>query len=313
METLLYLTLPIFVVVGLGWLAARLVIVPASAVAGLNAYVFNFGMPCLVIGILARQPFEALLDLRLLLAWLIAGAVIFVLGALVARVVFSERLKGIAISAQAAAVGNIGFLGLPLLIEAFGDKAAGVLAAALIVDLLVFIPFSILLLEWADQDSARGVAVGQVVKSAFLNPFILSIIAGILLSVSGLSIPGPAGRTVEFLGAAAAPTALFALGLSLAGKSVEGDAVPIGFTIFLKLIVHPAVLLAAMALLGVPAPVAAIGVVLAALPVAGNVFVIAERYQARVRRSSSAVVVSTILAVVTVTLALEFAKRVAGS
>jgi malonate transporter len=134
-------------------------------------------------------------------------------------------------------------------------------------------------------------------------------LAGLAVSLSGLALPTPVDRTITFLGAAAAPTALFALGMSLAGRQVEGNMGQVALMSGLKLVAHPALLLGAMWALNVGPKIAGMGLVLAAMPVASNVFVIAERYGVAVRRCSSAIVVSTAIAVITVTAAIEVAKR----
>ena len=302
METFLNLTIPVFVVIALGWIAARRGIVPEAAASGLNAYVFNFGVPCLVVGTLGRQPFGELIDWAFLGAWLVAGLMVFAVSVLLTRVLFAERAGELAVMGQGAAIGNIGFLGLPLLLEAFGPAGAAPLAAALVVDLILIIPLSILILEAQSGGAGSGASKAvAAIKGALINPFLLSILAGLAVSLSGFQLPGPLDRTITFLGAAAAPTALFALGMSLAGRQV---AVMSG----LKLVAHPALLFAAMWALNVSPKIAGMGLVLAAMPVASNVFVIAERYGVAVRRCSSAIVISTAIAVITVTAAIEVAK-----
>jgi malonate transporter and related proteins len=313
METFLNLTIPVFVVIAIGWIAARKGIVPDAAVSGLNAYVFNFGVPCLVIGTFARQPFGELVEPLFLASWLVAGLAVFGLSALLTRLLFREGPGEMALMGQGAAIGNIGFIGLPLMLEAFGPKGAGPLAAALVVDLVLIIPMSILILEARKGGAGSGVSKAlAALKGAMINPFLLSILAGIAVSLSGITLPGPIDRTIGFLGAAAAPTALFALGMSLAGRQVEGNMAQVGLMSAMKLVAHPAALFAAMTVFKVPPAIAGMGLVLAALPVASNVFVIAERYGVAVRRCSSAIVVSTAIAVVTVTAAIEIARRMAG-
>ncbi|MDX1718439.1 MAG: AEC family transporter, partial [Anderseniella sp.] len=234
----------------------------------------------------------------------------FAVSALLTRVLFAERAGELAVMGQGAAIGNIGFLGLPLLLEAFGPAGAAPLAAALVVDLILIIPLSILILEAQGGGAGSGASKAvAAIKGALINPFLLSILAGLAVSLSGFQLPGPLDRTITFLGAAAAPTALFALGMSLAGRQVEGNMGQVALMSGLKLVAHPALLFAAMWALNVGPKIAGMGLVLAAMPVASNVFVIAERYGVAVRRCSSAIVISTAIAVITVTAAIEVAKR----
>lgn len=312
METLLHLTAPIFVLIGLGWIAVHLNIVPLSSVPALNAFVFMFAAPALLIRLLSQQSIDVLWQPQLFMAWLSAGLALFVGAAILTRLVFRDHLGGLAVAGQAASVGNLGFLGLPLVLQAFGPSAAGPIAVALVVDVAVLIPLSILILESQREGGDFLSTCVSAIRGAVFNPFLLSIVAGLLLVFFNIELPKPVDRTFEFLGAAAGPTALFALGMSLADKSVEGDRGPIASLVLLKLFVHPVVFGLLVVFFVVPLQQAAIALVLAALPVAGNVFVIAERYATRTRRISAAIFVSTVIAVATVTVAIEYANTLTG-
>lgn len=303
------ITLPFFAVVGLGFLAAARGLLDDKAVGSLNVFVFYFAMPALIIGTLGAQDFSAILDLSFLTAWALAGLLMFAAGGLAARFLLGGGLAESAIVGQAASIGNLGFLALPLLLSVFGAEAAGLIAMALVVDLVILIPLSIGLLEWSRGGGAgTGVAaaIRQTAKGVILNPFLLSIAAGIAVAASGIGFVGPLERFLDFLGAAAGPAALFALGVSLAGRRLEGEAPGIAVMAFSKLIAHPVVAYVLLTQLGVTGIERVIGTLIAAMPIAGNVFVIAETYGVLVRRSSAAILVSTILAVITVAIALRF-------
>jgi predicted permease len=304
------LTLPIFAVVGLGFLAARIGMVKTEAIGAINTFVFYFAMPALVAGALARQEFSRIVDLRLLGGWLMAGLLLFALGMVFCR--FYQASRGqtasvgeMALTGQAASIANVGFLALPIVAANFGDEGVLISASVLIVDLLVIIPLSITLLEAKGGGSGFQVffrAIGKAVK----NPFAIAILLGVTLSASGIGLPGATDRFASFLGAAAAPTALFALGLSLADKEVESHHLYVGSVTFLKLIMHPLVVFLVLGFMGLPATVITIAVVVAACPVAQNVFVIGAQYSVFVRRLSASILASTLLAIVTVTAVLAF-------
>ncbi|MEO1198383.1 MAG: AEC family transporter [Pseudomonadota bacterium] len=308
-------TLPVFLVIGLGVVAVRSGLLAEDAVRPLNVFVFYFAMPALIAGALARQDVAAVLDLRLIAGWLVCGVAVFGLGMLAAALFGARNLSAMALMGQGSAVGNIGFLALPLTFTVFGTGAAGPITIALIVDLVILIPLSIALLEIdragnGSEHGQRGrfAVVGRIARGVFLNPFILSIALGLTLSASGFGLPGSVERFADFLGAAAGPAALFALGVSLAGRRIEGDTLAIGAMSVLKLFVHPALIYLTLAYgFGIASSTAAIFAVIAAMPVAGNVFVIASQYGVFVRRASASVLVSTLVSVVTVSLALSLA------
>lgn len=306
MHIIFNLTLPFFAVIGLGVLAVRLKMIDAAASKIINVYVFNFTMPALVVSGLARQDFQALIDVPFLFGWAIAGLSLFAVGALFSWVFFDGNLREMALTGQAGSIGNLGFLGFPLLAAAVGDTGLRVAATALLIDLMVLIPLSIAMLE-ASGGGSFFQTVRRIIKGALFNPFIFAIFTGFLLSAFGIGLPGPTARFVDFLAAAAGPTALFALGISLSARRFEGDITSIGVISALKLIIHPLAVLITLHLIGFRGEILAIAVTLAALPVAGNVFVIAQQYNVMVRRISSAVLISTVGAIVTIAYVLDHA------
>ena len=307
MATILNLTIPFFAVIALGVIAVRMGMIDGSASRIINVFVFNFTMPALVISGLARQDISELVDIPFLLGWFLAATVVFIIGMIFSRAFFNGRLKEMALTGQAAAVGNVGFLGFPLMAAAFGPDGVRVAATALLIDLLLFVPMSIALLE-ASNGGSIGNSLKRVIKAGLLNPFIFSIIFGFILSATGIGLPGPTERFIDFLAGAAGPTALFALGISLASRKFEGDGASIVVISVLKLIAHPFIAYVALTTFGVKGETLMIGVVVASLPVAGNVFVIAQQYETMVRRISSVILISTIIAIVTTAYALNWAN-----
>lgn len=310
MFEILNLTLPFFAVVGLGYFAARAGMVPVSAVGAINTFVFYFAMPALVGGTLARQDFSAIIDTGLLFGWLISGLLLFALGALFALLYLSRSegkptLGELALSGQAASVANVGFLALPIAAANFGDDGVRLSASVLIIDLLVLIPLSITLLETRRSASPLSTfinAMGKAVK----NPFAIAIIAGVGVSYSGLGLTAPGERFVTFLGAAGPPTALFALGMSLSDRDVESHHGYVAAISLLKLVIHPLAVYVVLSAIGLESRAIIIAVVVAACPVAQNVFVIAAQYGLLVKRLSAAILVSTLAATMTVTAILAW-------
>lgn len=301
--SILELTIPFFAVVGLGYAAASTKMIDAKSAGAINVFVFYFAMPALVIGTLAPQEITAILDWRFLSGWLGAALFLFTLGMIVAKVFFKADRREMALFGQGAAIANIGFLAIPILGATFGPEGVRLSAAALIIDLMIMIPLSIMIIE-----SSGGGAVGASVKRALLgairNPFAVAILVGVALSASGLGLPGAAATFSTFLGSAAAPTALFALGMSLSQRSLGEDIKPVVTLSALKLLAHPAATALILYLVGLPAHLVTIGAVIAAMPVAQNVYVMAEHYGVMVRRVSAAILFSTVAAVLTISIML---------
>lgn len=301
--SILELTLPFFAVVGLGYGAARTRVINPKSAGSINVFVFYFAMPALVIGALARQEIGAILDWRFLGGWLAGTLILFALGMLLSRVLFNASRKEMALFGQGSAIANIGFLAIPILAATFGPEGVRLAAAALIIDLMVMIPLSIMIIESAGGGTPAA-SVRRALTGAIRNPFAIAILVGVALSASGIGLPGAAGTFSNFLGGAAAPTALFALGMSLSQRRVGEDLAPVAVLSLLKLLVHPAVAAAMLYLLNLPPAIIMIGTVIAAMPVAQNVYVLSEHYGVMVRRSSAAILLSTIAAVFTITVLL---------
>ncbi|MEO0497455.1 MAG: AEC family transporter [Pseudomonadota bacterium] len=304
MTDLLNLTLPFFAVIALGFFAAKREWVPVAAVPAINIFVFYFAMPALVAGSLARQDIAALFDLHLLAGWLGAALLLFAGGMAFARLRDKAASLGqMAISGQAASVANVGFLALPITAANFGDDGVRLSASVLIVDLLIIIPISITMLE-AKSGGSRLQTFATALARAVRNPFAIAIILGVALSATNIGLPGPTERFADFLGAAAAPTALFALGLSLATRKTEGDGAFVAGISALKLAIHPLAVFMVLSAIDLDPRTIAIATVIAATPVAQNVFVIATQYDTYARRMGTAILVSTLCAVITVTAIL---------
>ena len=304
---LLSLTLPFFILVGLGYASRRLGWLPKDGVRSINVFVFYFAVPALTINALAKQQFQTLVDLPYLAGWALAGILLYAIGAAIAWKFFDGQPQEMALFGQAASVGNLGFLALPLLIVVVGEEVAAPIAAALVVDLVLIIPLSIAIIESANSTGKGFVeAFAASCRGAILNPFFLAITTGVTISALGLELALPIERFISFLAGAAGPAALFSLGASLAGRSIAGDAAAIAWLNLLKLLVHPILAFFILTWFGVEGLFLQIGVVIAAMPIAGNVFVIAQNYGLMVRRLSAAILISTVAAVVTVALTLQF-------
>jgi predicted permease len=195
-------------------------------------------------------------------------------------------------------------MGLPLVAAAFGDRAAIPLVLGLILEVTVLIPLTIVLIE-ADKGLGQGRLVGSVAGAMARNPLMIAILAGAVVSASGLRLPTPIENFTDLLGGAAGPCALFALGATLAGQRVSSGTAEVAYMTFFKLLVYPAAMwFTTTRLFDVDPLWATVAVLGASLPVAANVFIIAKQYDTYVDRTSSAVLVSTTISVVTVSALL---------
>ena len=296
-------TLPFFMVIGVGYGAGRSGFFTEAATAWLTKFVFYFALSAMLFRFSANLSLVEVFDLTFVKAYLLATVVVYLLVtavALLRRVPMQEA----AIEAQCGTIGNVGFLGIPMLALLLGEAAIASVMLVLAVDLIVFGSLIVILITGARAGRLSWGIFRSIGIGLLKNPMIMSIVLGLTWSGLQIPIPGPLNEFVILLGNAATPGALFAIGASLASKSAERVFVA-GWLSFCKLVLHPAAV-AVSALIIFPVEPYAAGVMIAAaaLPVAGNVYMLAQHYGVAPHRVSSSILISTALSIVTVSLVI---------
>ena len=296
-------TLPFFALIGLGYWAGRARFFSQEATAYLTKFVFYFALSAMLFRFSANLGLEQVWDGRLVAAYLWGTAFVYGIATIVG-ILRRQSAEVTAIEAQCAVIGNTGFLGVPMLTLLLGEAAIGPVVLALAVDLIVFSTLIVIIITATREGQItlgifRSIAIGLL-----KNPMIVAISLGLLWSGLNIPIPDPMNEFLSILGAAATPCALFAIGASLASKSAERVSVA-GWLTFCKLVLHPAfVAFAALFLFSVDAFSATVIISAAALPVAGNIFILAQHYGVAPQRVSAAILVSTAVSIVTVSLVI---------
>lgn len=298
-------TLPFFALIALGFQSGRTGFFTAEATAYLTKFVFYFALSAMLFRFAANLSISEIFDWWFVAAYLWGCGVVYLLATAVAFF-RGVGIQEAAVEAQCSVIGNTGFLGVPMLVVLLGEAAAGPVLMILAMDLIVFSSLITILIT-GSRDGRMSVAIlGTVGKGLLKNPMIVSIALGLIWSGLSLPIPEVANEFLGILGAAATPGALFAIGASLAGKSAERMSVA-GWLSFCKLVLHPgAVAIAALWLFPVAAFDAAVMISAAALPVAGNVYILAQHYGVAPQRVSAAILVSTAISIVTVSLVIAW-------
>ena len=294
-------TLPFFLIIGLGYGAGQTGFFSEEATAWLTKFVFYFALSAMLFRFSANLSLAEVFDWRFVIAYLWGTAFVYGLATLVA-LLRRVSVEDAAIEAQCAVIGNVGFLGVPMLVLLMGEAAIGPVMLVLAVDLIVFGSLVVILIT-GSRDGRMSIGILRTVGIGLLkNPMIVSIVLGLTWSALNLPIPDPMNQFLSILGGAATPGALFAIGASLASKSAERPFVA-GWLSFCKLVLHPAfVAFSALLLFPVAPYSAAVMIAAAALPVAGNVFILATHYRVAPQRVSASILISTAMAIVTVSL-----------
>ncbi|MDQ1848678.1 AEC family transporter [Gemmobacter fulvus] len=305
MLPILLKTLPFFALIGVGYWAGRVRIFPPEAVAWLTKFVFYFALSAMLFRFAANLSLAEIFDLSFVLAYLSATTLVYLIAMGVA--LFRERgLEEAAMEAQCATSGNTGFLGVPMLVVLLGPAAAGPVLMVLTVDMVVFSSLITLIITGA-RGGALGLHTLRTLAVGWLrNPMVVSIVLGLIWSGLALPVPAPVNEFLALLGGAATPGALFAIGASLAGRGAERLGVA-GWLSFAKLVLHPlAVAVAALWLFPVDRAAAGVMIAAASLPVAGNVYILAQHYGVAPQRVSTAILISTAVSILTVTAVIAW-------
>jgi len=298
-------TLPFFGLIGLGWWAGRTGFFTQEATAYLTKFVFYFALSAMLFRFSADLSLSELLDWSFMAAYLWGTLTIYLVATAVA-LFRTLPVDQTAVEAQCAVIGNAGFLGVPMFALLFGPEAIGPLMLLLSIDLIVFSSLIVILITGSREGRIRLAILRTVGLGLLKNPMIVSISAGLAWSALDLPFPEPLERFVGLLGAAATPGALFAIGASLAGKSAERLSVA-GWLAFAKLVLHPAaVAFAALVVFDVEPFAATVMIAAAALPVAGNVYILAQHYGVAPQRVSASILISTTASIVTLPLVIAW-------
>jgi predicted permease len=309
---ILLVTFPFFALVLAGYVAARRRMLPLEAIGGLNTFVLFFALPCMLYRFGAGTPVAQLLDPTALGTWL-ACAVLMVAGTVKSSMNARIRWNDASFGALVAAFSNTGFMGVPLLVALLGPRAAGPAILTILIDLVFTSSLCIALsrLDSADEHGAAE-AAKKALKGAALNPMPWAILLGGFSSGLGVQPIAPVMNTIGLMADAASPVALFTIGAVLARSQFLAaaeehaplparDFVPVALS---KLLVHPLLVWAvgtAVRAAGLPLDLFTLHVMIlvAALPSASNVSLLAERFGADTGRIARIILLTTAAAFLT--------------
>ena len=300
-------TLPFFALIGVGYIAGRTRFFSEEATSYLTRFVFYFALSAMLFGFAASLDVSAIFNWRFVFAYLLGTSVVWLVVCTVALARGTSPEEAV-FEAHTGVIGNVGFLGIPMLALLLGPQAVGPVLLVLAVDLIVFSSILTMAITGFRAGSVSAQTFGILAAGLVKNPMIVSVILGIGWGATGLILPGPVAEFMTLLGAAATPCALFAIGASLSGRSAERVEVAAWLSVS-KLVLHPVAVALACWLLGVSGYPAGVMIAAAALPVAGNVFILAQHYRVAPQRVSTAILLSTAASVLTVTAVIALISQ----
>ena len=308
MVDILNLALPYFGLIFIGFACGKTRGLPESGLAWMNFFLLYVSLPALLFRIMSETPFSELNNPPFLVATTLATVSAFVLAMVAARIIGQLSLRKATMAGLAGAYGNIGYMGPGLALAVLGAKAAAPTALIFCCDSIFLFTIVPLLMALTDREHPSFLhAIGLAARQIVLNPLIMSAVLGALVAAFHIPLPTALDRTLLFLQNAAAPTALFVLGVTVALRPFDRVPWEVPGVIAIKLLIHPLIVFSLMLLFGPFAqPWAATAVLMAALPPALNVFVIARQNNTWIEPASVAVLIGTFASVVTLTSVMWF-------
>jgi malonate transporter and related proteins len=303
LEPVLAAVLPVFGLVACGVLAGRFGLVHQSSSQALNQFVYAFALPAMLFVAVYRGSLDEILSGMFLVAVIGATLGTALAGYLVSHFMKNATSAENTLRALNASFANTGYLGIPLVTVAYGERAALPAALATVATNIVSFALAIVCLELFVNPRPGAVrrALGGVLRSPLIWPIALAV-ACVALEVR---VPTPIERFATLLAAAAGPCALFAIGLFVSQLSMRAGIAAAWPSTALKLVLHPALMaLLAFYLLPIDPFWAKIGVVCASLPLGATAFVLAQRYKLLEAETSTGAVLSTAVSVATVSLVM---------
>ncbi len=315
MADIIALLLPFFGLILIGYVAARLTRQPAEALGWMNTFIIYAALPALFFRLVSRTPIEQLTRIDFILgeigATYLVFTAVFAIGYLLRRNSFADST----IQAFAGAYGNIGYMGPGLALLAFGDAAA--VPVALIVCFenathFIVAP-AMMAATGGDKRPVRQIAA-DIAKRVLVHPFILSTALGFGVAAMGLRPPEPFQRLVDYLAQAAAPCALFAMGVTLALRPLRRVPAELVYITLFKLVLLPLTTYLVLSAIGGFEPVWIYSAtLLSALPTATNVFVISQQYGVWQERASASILIITLASVFTLPVVLYLIHASSGA
>ncbi|WP_342722016.1 AEC family transporter [Bradyrhizobium sp. B097] len=308
MIDILNLALPYFGLIFIGYACGKAKGLPESGLAWMNFFLLYVSLPALLFGIMSKTPFAELNNPPFLIATTLGTVIAFFLAMVAGKLIGGLSLREATLAGLSGAYGNIGYMGPGLALAVLGTKAAAPTALIFCCDSIFLFSIVPLLIELTDRDHPSLLhALGVVLRQIVQNPLIMSAVFGALVAAFHIPIPVALDRTIQFLQNAAAPTALFVLGITVALRPFERVPWEVPGVVAIKLLIHPLLAFGLMLLLGpFPQPWAATAVLMASLPPALNVFVIARQNETWIEPASVAVLIGTFASVVTLTSVMWF-------
>jgi hypothetical protein len=312
MNEIASIVIPVFGLIGLGYLTVWLGVLSTETGEAMADFVFTIAIPLLIFRVIATADFSGGAPLMLWAAYYTVFAIAWAIGTFLVRRLFSRDARAGLVAGISSAYSNALLVGVPLIITAYGSEGEAAIALLIAIHMPVLMTTSAILIERSlvvdglSADTDRRSVVASLAQNLLRNPIVIGLAAGLLWRFTGLPIAGPPGDIVNRLADTAATLALFSVGMSLRRYGVSRNVPQSLVVAAVKLVLMPAmVLLLAATVVPLPPVWAKAMVITAACPTGVNSYLVANRFGTGQALASNAITLTTALAVVTVTVWLQ--------
>jgi malonate transporter len=301
MQALLDVILPVFLVVGFGYIVVWRKVFSTAAVDGLMSYTQNFAIPCLLFMALIKIDLGQAYSFRLMGSYYIGAASGFALGFLGARYIFKRSAEDSVAIGFVSLFSNSVMMGLAITERAYGVDAlvANFAIVSLHAPFCYFVGITAMEIAKSDGDSISQVVL-NVGKSMMKNALFIAILLGLLVNIADVALPQAFLDGTNMVATTALPAALFGMGGVLYQYRPEGDFGAIAWVVGISLLVHPAIVWSLGQLWGLSVSELRSAVLTSAMAPGINCYIFASMYNRAKRVAASGVLIATALSVLTI-------------
>jgi len=303
MTSVTTLALPFFGLIFLGFFCGKLARLPQDGLAWMNFFIIYVSLPCLFYKLIAATPFEQLSNWPFIIGTTLSTGTAFLIALGGGLWLGRGGLREGAIQGALGGYANVGYMGPGLTLAALGQGASVPTALIFVFDCaLMFSAVPFLMALGGSGKLKVGETALYVLVRVFTHPFNIATIVGVIAAYFRYHPPAAIDTMITYLKDAAAPCALFVLGVTVALRPVKRVAPEAPFLLAVKLVLHPLIVWCVLSLIGDFEPVwVYTAILMASLPPALNVFVMAQQYNVYVERASAGILIGTVVSVATVT------------
>lgn len=294
--------IPVFAIIGVGYLAVRLRLFPADGTKALVAFVNNFATPCLLCEAMLTADFSKAFNLAIIVPFYVGALVLLLSGSLIARFLFKQRPGESVSTGFSATYTNTVLVGIPIIQRAYGAQALPTVFSIIALHAPVLLTLGMVVMELVRRDAAPWHRTVVIIVSRILrNPLLWGVGLGALGNFLRIPVPEPGTAFLTMMSTAVLPASLFGLGGALNEYKLSESWLIASIISFLKLMIHPAIAYALMIwVLHVPMDVARYGIIVAAMPAGINVYLFATYYDRSVNVAANVVLISTVASLATI-------------